>query len=94
VPGVQLKGKSAETFPHPTRWWRFGRRLPPRGSSFPTDLAAQAHQSFFSAVHTQKSILAGRQTRSRRDILVGAEAEEAFGGPRAAGPKPRPRRAG
>ena len=75
VPGVQLKGKSAETFriyqvvairETPTSPW----------VQFPTDLAAQAHQSF-SQQYTQKSILAAANAESK-DILVGAEAEEAL----------------
>jgi len=75
VPGVQLKGKSAETFriyqvvairETPTSPW----------VQFPTDLAAQAHQSF-SQQYTQKSILAAGNAESK-DILIGAEAEEAL----------------
>jgi adenylate cyclase len=77
VPGVQLKGKSAETFriyqvmairETPTSPW-----VP-----FPTDLAAQAHQTF-AQQYTQKSILAAGNAESK-DILVGAEAEEALAG--------------
>jgi len=75
VPGVQLKGKSAETFriyqvvairETPTSPW----------VQFPTDLAAQAHQGF-SQQYTQKSILAAANAESK-DILVGAEAEKAL----------------
>jgi adenylate cyclase len=84
VPGVQLKGKSAETFriyqvvairETPTSPW----------VQFPTNLAAQAHQSF-SQRYTQKSILAAANAESK-DILVGAEAEEALAG-QAAGQTP------
>ena len=84
VPGVQLKGKSAETFriyqvvairETPTSPW----------VQFPTDLAAQAHQSF-SQQYTQKSILAAANAESK-DILVGAEAEAALAG-QAAGQAP------
>jgi adenylate cyclase len=84
VPGVQLKGKSAETFriyqvvairETPTSPW----------VQFPTNLAAQAHQSF-SQQYTQKSILAAANAESK-DILVGAEAEEALAG-QAAGQTP------
>jgi adenylate cyclase len=77
VPGVQLKGKSAETFriyqvmairETPTSPW----------VQFPTDMASQAHQGF-AQQFTQKSILAAANAEST-DILVGAEAQEALAG--------------
>ena len=75
VPGVQLKGKSAQTFriyqvaairETPTSPW----------VQFPTDMASQAHQAF-AQQYTQKSILAAGNVGSQ-DILVGAEAEQAL----------------
>ena len=75
VPGVQLKGKSAQTFriyqvvairETPTSPW----------VQFPTDMASEAHQGF-AQQYTQKSILAAANAESK-DILVGAEAEEAL----------------
>jgi adenylate cyclase len=81
VPGVQLKGKSAETFriyqvvairETPTAPW----------VQFPTEMAAQAHQGFASQ-YTQKSILAAGNTEPK-DILVGTEAQEALAGQAAA----------
>jgi adenylate cyclase len=77
VPGVQLKGKSAETFriyqvvairETPTSPW----------VQFPTEMAAQAHQGFASQ-YTQKSILAAGNAEPK-DILVGTEAQEALAG--------------
>ena len=77
VPGVQLKGKSAETFriyqvvairETPTSQW----------VQFPTDMATQAHQTF-AQQFTQKSILAAANAESK-DILVGTDAEEALAG--------------
>jgi len=77
VPGVQLKGKSAETFriyqvvairETPTSPW----------VQFPTEMASQAHQGF-AQQFTQKSILAAANADST-DILVGAEAQEALAG--------------
>ncbi|HEX9098520.1 MAG TPA: adenylate/guanylate cyclase domain-containing protein [Candidatus Dormibacteraeota bacterium] len=77
VPGVQLKGKSAETFriyqvvairETPTSQW----------VQFPTEMAAQAHQGF-AQQYTQKSILAAGNAEPK-DILVGTEAEEALAG--------------
>ena len=73
VPGVQLKGKSAETFriyqvvairETPTSPWL----------QFPTDMASQSHQGF-AQQYTQKSILAAANAESK-DILVGEDAEE------------------
>jgi adenylate cyclase len=77
VPGVQLKGKSAEKFriyqvvairETPTSPW----------VQFPTEMAAQAHQGF-AQQYTQKSILAAGNAEPK-DILVGTEAEEALAG--------------
>jgi adenylate cyclase len=77
VPGVQLKGKSAETFriyqvvairETPTSPW----------VQFPTEMAAQAHQGF-AQQYTQKSILAAGNAEPK-DILIGTEAEEALAG--------------
>jgi adenylate cyclase len=77
VPGVQLKGKSAQTFriyqvvairETPTSPW----------VQFPTDMASQAHQGF-AQQYTQKSILAAANAEAK-DILVGTEAEEALAG--------------
>jgi adenylate cyclase len=77
VPGVQLKGKSAETFriyqvvairETPTSPW----------VQFPTEMAAQAHQGF-AQQYTQKSILAAGNAEPK-DILVGTEAEAALAG--------------
>jgi adenylate cyclase len=75
VPGVQLKGKSAETFriyqvvairETPTSPW----------VQFPTEMAAQAHLGF-AQQYTQKSVLAAANAESR-DILVGTDAQEAL----------------
>ncbi len=77
VPGVQLKGKSAQTFriyqvvairETPTSPW----------VQFPTELASQAHQGF-AQQYTQQTVLAAANAESK-DILVGAEAEEALAG--------------
>ena len=75
VPGVQLKGKSAETFriyqvtairESPTAPW----------VQFPTEMASQAHQQF-TQQFTQKTILAASNLGSR-DILIGTDAEQAL----------------
>src|SRR5229473_1889777 len=75
VPGVQLKGKSAETFriyqvvairETPTSPW----------VQFPTELAAQAHHEF-AQQYTQKAVLAAGNAEPK-DILVGEEAQEAL----------------
>jgi adenylate cyclase len=75
VPGVQLKGKSAETFriyevtairENTTSAW----------VQFPTEMAADAHQKF-TQQFTQKTILAAGNLASR-DLLVGTEAEQAL----------------
>jgi adenylate cyclase len=82
VPGVQLKGKSAETFrmyqvtairETPTSPW-----VP-----FPTEMATQAYDTFTSR-YTQQTIIAAGQSESH-DILVGEEAKEALAGQ---GPSP------
>jgi adenylate cyclase len=83
VPGVQLKGKSAETFriyqvvairETPTSPW----------VQFPTEMAAQTHQGFAQR-YTQKSVLAAANAESK-DILVGADAQEALASQAAAAP--------
>jgi adenylate cyclase len=75
VPGVQLKGKSAETFriyqvtairESPTAPW----------VQFPTEMASEAHQQY-TQQYTQKTILAASNLGSR-DILIGTEAEQAM----------------
>jgi adenylate cyclase len=75
VPGVQLKGKSAERFriyqvtairETPTSPW-----VP-----FPTEMAAQAHHTY-TAQYTQRSVIAAGEAPSM-DILVGEEAEAAL----------------
>jgi adenylate cyclase len=75
VPGVQLKGKSAETFriyqvtairETPTSPW-----VP-----FPTEMALQA-QDTFTQQYTHKTIL-GNVNSTSRDILVGEEAQQAL----------------
>jgi adenylate cyclase len=75
VPGVQLKGKSAEKF-------RIYQVTAIRESpdspwvQFPTELATQAHQTFTSQ-YTQQTVLAAAETGST-DLLVGDEAEQAL----------------
>ncbi len=75
VPGVQLKGKSAETFriyqvtairETPTSPW-----VP-----FPTEMALKA-QDTFTQQYTHKTIL-GNVNSTSRDILVGEEAQQAL----------------
>ena len=77
VPGVQLKGKSAETFriyqvtairETPTSPW----------VHFPTEMATQAHHTFTSQ-YTQQGVIAAGESGSR-DILVGEAAEQALAG--------------
>ena len=74
VPGVQLKGKSAEKF-------RIYQVTAIRESpdapwvQFPTELATVAHQTFTSQ-YTQQTVVAAET--SSTDILVGEEAEEAL----------------
>jgi hypothetical protein len=75
VPGVQLKGKSAEKF-------RIYQVTAIRESpdspwvQFPTELATQAHQTLTSQ-YTQQTVLAAAETGST-DLLVGDEAEQAL----------------
>ena len=85
VPGVQLKGKSAETFriyqvtairETPTSAW----------VQFPTEMATQAH-STFTQQFTQQSILAPGDSESR-DILIGEEAAQALADQAAVAPTP------
>ena len=85
VPGVQLKGKSAETFriyqvtairETPTSPW-----VP-----FPTEMALQA-QDTFTQQYTHKTIL-GSQNSTSRDILVGEEAQQALADQAAVAPTP------
>ena len=75
VPGVQLKGKSAEKFriyevtairETPTSPW----------VAFPTQTATQTHQAYTSQ-YTQQTVIAAGESGSR-DILVGEEAEQAM----------------
>jgi hypothetical protein len=77
VPGVQLKGKSAETFriyqvtairETPSSPW-----VP-----FPSEMADQAYHTFTSH-YTQQTVIAAGQSESK-EILVGEEAKEALAG--------------
>jgi adenylate cyclase len=89
VPGVQLKGKSAETFriyqvtairETPTSPW-----VP-----FPTDVATEAHQTFtqqYTQQHTQQTVLAAGNSASS-DILVGDAAAQVLADQAAVAPKP------
>ncbi|HET7420264.1 MAG TPA: adenylate/guanylate cyclase domain-containing protein [Candidatus Dormibacteraeota bacterium] len=73
VPGVQLKGKSAEKFRiYEVTAIREGTDAP--WVMFPTELATQAHQTFTSQ-YTQQTVIAASETGSS-DILVGEEAQE------------------
>jgi len=84
VPGVQLKGKSAETFRiYQVTAIRENTSAP--WVQFPTEMASEAHQQF-TQQFTQKTILAAGNVSSR-DILIGTEAEQALAG-QAAGPAP------
>ena len=85
VPGVQLKGKSAETFriyqvtairETPTSPW-----VP-----FPTEMALQA-QDAFTQQYTHKTIL-GNVNSTSRDILVGDAAQQALDDQAAVAPTP------
>ena len=73
VPGVQLKGKSAETF-------RIYQVTAIRQSPdspwvpFPTAMATQAHQTYTSQ-YTQQTVIAAADSGST-DLLVGDEAQE------------------
>ncbi len=73
VPGVQLKGKSAQTF---SIYQVTAIRQTPDSPwvQFPSQMATQAHQSFTSQ-YTQQTVLAAAETGST-DLLVGKEAEE------------------
>jgi adenylate cyclase len=89
VPGVQLKGKSAETFriyqvtairETPTSPW-----VP-----FPTEMATEAHQTFtqqYTQQHLQQTVLAAGNSGSS-DILVGDDAERALADQAAIAPTP------
>ena len=82
VPGVQLKGKSAETF----RIYQVTAVRETPASAwvpFPTEMAAQAYQTFTSQ-YTQQTIIAAGQSESH-DILVGEDAKQALAGQ---GPSP------
>ena len=75
VPGVQLKGKSAETF----RIYQVTAiRESPEAPwvQFPTEIAADAHQTYTSQ-YTQQSVIAASESGST-DILIGEAAEEAL----------------
>jgi adenylate cyclase len=77
VPGVQLKGKSAETF----RIYQVTAIRETTASpwvQFPTDMATQAHVAFTSQ-YTQQTVIAAGEAGSR-DILVGDAAEQALAG--------------
>ena len=85
VPGVQLKGKSAETFriyqvsairETPTSPW-----VP-----FPTEMALQA-QDTFTQQYTHKTIL-GNVNSTSRDILVGEAAQQALENQASVAPTP------
>ena len=85
VPGVQLKGKSAETFriyqvtairETPTSPW-----VP-----FPTEMALQA-QDTFTQQYTHKTIL-GNVNSTSSDILVGEAAQQALADQAATAPTP------
>jgi adenylate cyclase len=75
VPGVQLKGKSAETF----RIYQLAAIRETTASpwvQFPTIMATQAHLAFTSQ-YTQQTVIAAGEAGSR-DILVGEAAEQAL----------------
>jgi len=77
VPGVQLKGKSAETF----RIYQLTAIRETPASPwvpFPTNMATQTHQTFTSQYAQQTVIDAGEA--GSRDILVGEAAEQALAG--------------
>jgi adenylate cyclase len=75
VPGVQLKGKSAETF---SIYNVTAIRESPDAPwvQFPTDTATQSH-STYTAQYTQQTVIAAGESGSR-DILVGQEAQDAM----------------
>ena len=73
VPGVQLKGKSAEKFRiYEVQAIRESPDAP--WVRFPTELATQAHQTFTSQ-YTKQTVIAASETGSS-DILVGDDARE------------------
>ena len=75
VPGVQLKGKSAERF----RIYEVTAVRQAPGSpwvQFPTQLATQSHHTY-TAQYTQQTVIAAGESGSS-DILVGEEAREAL----------------
>ena len=75
VPGVQLKGKSAEKFRiYEVTAIRHGPDSP--WVQFPTRMATDAHQTFTSQ-YTQQTVIAAANTGSI-DILVGEEAQQAL----------------
>jgi len=75
VPGVQLKGKSAERFRiYEVTAIRQGPDSP--WVQFPTQVASEAHQTFTSQ-YTQQTVIAAANTGSS-DILVGEEAQQAL----------------
>jgi adenylate cyclase len=78
VPGVQLKGKSAETF---SIYEVTAIREAPDAQwvQFPTQLATQSHHSF-TAQYTQQTVIAAGESGSS-DILVGEEALERLQAP-------------
>jgi adenylate cyclase len=85
VPGVQLKGKSAETF----RIYQVTAiRETPSSPwvQFPTEMATEAHQTF-TQQYTQQTILAAGDSASR-DILVGEAAQQVLAEQAAVAPTP------
>ena len=75
VPGVQLKGKSAEKF----QIYQVSAIRESPGSPwvpFPTELATQSHQAL-TARYTQQTVIAAAETGSS-ELLVGDEAQEAL----------------
>jgi adenylate cyclase len=85
VPGVQLKGKSAETF---SIYQVTAIRETPASAwvPFPTEMATQAHLTF-TEQYTGQTVIAAGESGSR-DILVGEAAEQALAGQ---GPSPTSR---
>jgi adenylate cyclase len=89
VPGVQLKGKSAETFriyqvtairETPTSPW-----VP-----FPTEMATEAQQTYtqqYTQLHVQQVVATPGESASR-EILVGEEAQQALADQAAVAPTP------
>src|SRR3989454_11978053 len=75
VPGVQLKGKSAETF---RIYEATAVRETPTDPSvqLPTQMATQAHHTF-TTQYTQQTVIAPGETGTS-DILVGEAAQEAL----------------